>query len=871
MAVGSHLLLHQLWTDILRTRLLLGLWWVLLLLDLGGHLGWFRSMRLPQNSLDGFIDEFWSAWVVAIVVGTALLLLATVIVEDSPARAGGFLKTRPMPATALWLAKGLYVVVGLAIPAAVQEAVHLAACGWGAGTVLQGALERWVLLLMACGAIGGFVALWGSLRECALGILAGLGGYAVGLGVLLLLWIVGRRVREIDDVGAGEFVVWLFLLMIGLPALAAFGARRGWSVGQRAWRVAGLTVLVMTVGGLCPKFPVGAGAGAARSRAGTPPASELRVPSRSIQIRTVRTTAMPFNSESAGQAGRTSFAIDLAPRFDAMPAGASVVWRPLSLRVTGVSGRSVEGHVLPFRGASWALPPAVRDTRIPDTRVLASLVGPGTIFRNVGLSGVVPGEPESALQVGILDVGAGGIPRDELVYLECTLAGDLHAWEPLADLPLEQGATFRDHAGSWTVLSWRRVDFWTEVLLRVEHLQLALSRDPRTARSRFWHFQYAFVLVQPELREAALPWHPPWPMVQRAWYTASPQQLFLAQFPTANPPVTPWTDGDLRNGRLRIFRKAGSGTITREWQSPPFRFRASPASGPPAPARSDTPLSLEELRRRIAALPEPTSSSSRAEVGRYLFDVLTLAETALPTRLPYEDPIIERLARLVPAHLPLFLEGARPDASSCSYVLLEALKRGTPADQKEAIFEALADNPYLREVVVRRGWFQEARPAFRKLWEAPGPLPWVARGDILEFRDPASYPRLIEEFEADPSLDFYESLRDLPGIKDQLESALERLWVERRRDFAGALSGAWRLSVLMRAGRQEALEEALRLWWRLAADERASQVALVEALRDNIASLPPTSPNEASLAEWLEGKRPEVFRFDPVLRHFVTP
>jgi len=721
-------------------------------------------------------------------------------------------------------------------------------------------------MLAALGALGGFVALWASLRECALGILAGLGGYCAGLGVLLLLWALGWNSREIDDVGTGEVLVWLALLMVGLPALAAWSARHGWSPSRRAWHVAGWTVFVMLLGALCPPFWADTGRTVPEAALRTASGGTRRIPLRSIEIRAVGTASFRTGAHSAGPPDQMTFAVGLKPQPEAVLAGAAVTWRPLSLRLTRDSGRSVEGQVSPHRKARRTV---VLDTRLPDTRLLADLLGPGTMFRN---SPSAPEETKPALEMGMLDTSAVEAVRNEPVRLDCTLAGDLHTWEPLADLPLAPDASFRDRAGSWTVLSCRRDESRTEVLLRVAHLQLLLSSDRREARSRFWHYQYVFVLVQPDRREAALPFYPPWPMAQRAWYTASPQQLFLAQFPTSDPDdVAPWSDDDLRRARLRIFRKVYGGAISQECQSPPLRFRPTPASAPPAPARSDTPLSFEELRRRIAALPEPSAASSRAEVGRYLFDVLTLLETALPNRLPYQDPIVERLARLVPAHLALFLEGARPDASSASYVFLEALARGTPADQKEAIYAALPDNPHLRNVLVRRGWLEAAHPAFRKLWESPGALPGITRHTILELRDPASYPRLLEEFVADPSLDFYEALRGLPGIKDQLQAALDRLWAERPRDYASALSGASRLSVLMRAGRLEALEEASRLWSRLTPDRRAHQTPLIEALRDNIASLPSTSPDEAALARWLEGKHADAFRFDPSLRRFVTP
>ena len=142
------------------------------------------------------------------------------------------------------------------------------------------------------------------------------------------------------------------------------------------------------------------------------------------------------------------------------------------------------------------------------------------------------------------------------------------------------------------------------------------------------------------------------------------------------------------------------------------------------------------------------------------------------------------------------------------------------------------------------------------------------------FQDPQTYPRLLEELEAHPSLYLYELLRRLPGIAPALDASVARLWRSRPPVAAcwdGGSAGNASVAVALRHGRAEALGEAYRRLAFYPPERESGSDSLLEALRPNLVTDMPvgTRRDDDVLVAWLKKHRPEDYRYDAARRRFV--
>jgi hypothetical protein len=273
----------------------------------------------------------------------------------------------------------------------------------------------------------------------------------------------------------------------------------------------------------------------------------------------------------------------------------------------------------------------------------------------------------------------------------------------------------------------------------------------------------------------------------------------------------------------------------------------------------------------MAALTPPPVEAPRQEVGRYLYEVLHLTQ-AKSLMLEPDHPLVQVLAAYAPRHLDLFLDGLQA-SDSPSYVFLAALTAGLTEEQKPALIARLPQQPRLIEVICRRGWIDEARDSLYMLLNQAGPLDRSVLAAVAWFRDPQTYPRLLDELESHPDLTTYHLLRRLPGIEAALDASVARLWERHPPVISGwgEMEAAARLSVALRHGHAEALREAYR---RLAVGSAAPlrvHEALLSALQENLVSgVPITWPSGyEAFAAWLLRHRPEDFLYDAGRRRFV--
>jgi hypothetical protein len=140
-------------------RGLLGYWWGLLAADLLLNL-WLPGHTEFQRGGGAFPAEMISflwGWVRLLLWAGALLLPLAAVFADSPIRENGFLRTRPVPRSAILGGKALFIGLCLLTPAVLRELLHLGLAGAGVGGEFYGAGERLLFvgpLTLAAGVFG---------------------------------------------------------------------------------------------------------------------------------------------------------------------------------------------------------------------------------------------------------------------------------------------------------------------------------------------------------------------------------------------------------------------------------------------------------------------------------------------------------------------------------------------------------------------------------------------------------------------------------------------------------------------------------------------------------------------------------------------
>jgi hypothetical protein len=337
----------------------------------------------------------------------------------------------------------------------------------------------------------------------------------------------------------------------------------------------------------------------------------------------------------------------------------------------------------------------------------------------------------------------------------------------------------------------------------------------------------------------------------------------------------PLSAEEIRQSRLLIFEKIWLGTVPAHWQSPGLVISermSAQAVAPPDDRRGG--LSRNEEHRRLAELPVPGPQAARAEVCRYLLQAVPILDNLHPDQCP-DEAAITQLAALVPEHLAVLLEGLPAMEGPAKTCVIQAIRRGAGESQRTQIGAALQNNPDLIEVLVQRGWLAGSRDDLYKLLDAPKPLTLATLRAVASQADPATYPRLLKEFEAQPREEVYDLLHPLPGLAGPLDASVARLWQNHEPFlFAGLRDFQTLLTLALHAGNRDALQFAYRLLGdlRSSKDGGMDQNALAQTFRetvklDGVSSGEET--NDQRVLDWMRQHEPDAFVFDPVRQRFV--
>jgi len=867
---------HQFRKDLRQFRILLLVWFLMLLLDLSVNLGWLGVGAAPNWQNGEYRSELFDFQV---FMQTAFrwvlffLIPSVVVLADSPGRREGFLRTRPLPGRNLFWAKALFVVTLVLVPALLQELIYLSASGVSAGYVLHGVLERLLYALPMVTIAAAFASLWRNYARWAAGAAIALVGTLLCLSLLNILCLLTGHLDAFDhlsDAATGSrTLAGLYFFSLAATAVAVGHARRTWGAAGRWLGIAAAILVYLTTitcwpqdfFKLVPADPV-----AARSVAAQSP---FDVPLQQIQL---------GRSFDQHWLDRLDFWVNVTPQITNSIAPNLIEWSGRQVQLANAAGQTFTPDRPPGISSSrqsYGNPPST------DLNIWAGLLPKEAIF--LLSPSTLPAGASTSLGEFHLDARAAWLRGP--VTLHARLEGRVYRWDKVAELAVNTPATVKDPYGAWTMVAFHPVikhqngsQTPVAVLLKRSQIGFATATDARTAAFQNGpRERYDFVLYQPGRNLVLVP-DSSYPAATRAGDTALEQYWLNLSFSQRFGATKSFTPEEWAECQLLIFQRTWLGTVPADWQSPGLVINdllaPADASQQAGSAAGQGVLPLGEVRRRLAELPVPGPAASRVEVGHYLFQVALLLN-ANNTSYTLGEAASSRLASLAPDHLEVLLAGLSAIGNPAKTTLLQAINSGVTESQKARIIAALPENPDLLEVVLNRGWEADAHDAIYKLMASPQPLSYQAIQAIASFHDPATYPRLLAAFEAAPGREVYDLLRTLPGLAQPLSEAVARQW----QNPVHFLSGNGQevdeqaLSLGLHTGSMEALRFAYRMLAETEPGDDSSLIVwpLAQSFFGNVRMDGLKIQDRQShpkVLDWMRQYKPEDFVFDPVRQCF---
>ncbi|MBC8096865.1 MAG: hypothetical protein H7Y43_13745 [Akkermansiaceae bacterium] len=854
------LVFHHFKKDVRQFRIFLAIWLGLLLLDLAVNLSWVGNPELSPSGRFDSASNSWTGLLPVVLWALTAILPSLVVLADSPARHEGFLSTRPMPRRDLFLAKILYIVALLVVPWALAEMAHLTLQGLPAWAILRGTFERLLISLPVAVGFAAFAALWpGTARWVrALGTLVGV--YVLtGMTFSLLMNVL--HLPDLPSPTTSGIFVWAYLFVLTLVLLAAWHSRshRGWK-----FRWGGLVVCLALswFGGTMWKGEF------FRLQPENPQAAQAVFSQSGFEIST--RNILLSSEQSPDENAPVRFQVLLTPKTKLLPAAHVIEWSGKDARLLRPTGGVIprDGKFYPrhlFFGNPWNATHTMEELT-----AWASEFPEGVLFRQFNFNNGSSSFPNARLDLPRFKVPENAGERAESLNLEADFDAQVFQWRKIADLPLTPGVVSKDAFGSWKIISGQTIIPQPNAHLFVERHQIELltATDSRCSSFNYGPLSRMVLAVyDPETRIVWLPDHS-YNTVKRGSHTGLTRHFINFYLNERQP----FTAAELSRCRLVVLEKTWVGSVPKKWQSPAFTLdeKLSPAYA--NGFNNTASLPREEFSRRIAALQAPAPNAPRREVSLYLLKFLQLVD-AHRISLDPRDPEIAKLGEYVPEHLDLLLDGLPAMNRPSKRAVLAALRVSATEQQKSAILAALRSEPELAEILLARGWLNDARAEVYQLATSSRSLPFAALQAIASFRDPQTYPRLLEAFETEPS-EKLDDLLHLLGLSEQAAPIVERAWRKEslvlRQDGAHINWSAFTLA--MSHGQTNALQFA----YRLLNDPEVNQTHWAESLHDVLRKTiwMPDLNMEAghssdSVFAWMRQHRPEDFVFHPVRRQFV--
>lgn len=809
-----------------------------------------------------FLLDLISGLLVFAIYIMTFLLPSLVGLADSPSAEEGFLSTRPIKRKHAVTAKFLCVTVWIVVPLILQETIHLLAVTRDLGLTWQGGLDRLFYMAAIAYAALFFAMLWPHSRVWMPLLIGWIGIYiAAGMvtfaGIILAARLFNWRFHIDMDHARMWQAIWV--MTVGLFWLGRVHSKRVLSIRGRMGWVAAICILAHLCGyafSILNPFP-----------------PEGQQPERVTQM------VSKSNVEYPGTYLDGQFLLnDTSPKKPLLQLG-------IAPELTGLP----EDWLVEWRNPRCHLV-------LPDGTIIPSRQRPPSSGRHVysshsvysqsqaDMESILPFFPDDVTFQSSTSMRQSGqgmfavfdtIPESsgESLKMDWEVDGFVFQWVKLGEMSLVRDAEFRDETGSCRVLTGiPNHSGGISLVIERKQLWFMTSQEPLLNKSIRWpNDRFQFMLYFPDSKWVVLPEPYYSTLAVRGDNTSYVSGVFRLDFYQTNPMNLDFTFPSTGDVRLIVFSKNFMGQETIRSTTPAFTMESFQHNENNIHSMETDSISLEVFRERLKNLKRPEPLSDRRELALFIYEVCKLIEQK-KEYVTDHHPLVLEVSTYVATHPEVFLDGLKVAQHYSARFLSACLSRGLQEKDKDLVIDRLRQSDRLAEIVIERGWMEDARETLYDIIQGPRQVGWNIMRCVAWFEDPATYPAMLETLKEHPTIPLFELVQSLDIPEQDLDEAVKHIWQNRLRTFDHAQRSDNAFAIALKHGMREALEHGFHLLNLIKPPTREHAWGLIHPLRDAIvldALTPGMRHDDAQTLKVLEAIDPEDLVYDPILKKFV--
>ena len=804
---------------------------------------------------DGLGPGLFGTLTVYLLIGAVIVLISAVM-ADPLGNHQAFYRTRPIRMREIVGAKVLFLLAWIVIPITVSETIYLASNSMPLEFILFAVLERVLFITLFCLVMGAGITSFPDAKTAVRTVLLCIPVPFIGA----MVWNRLSQSLAISSLSPSSTSP-IGLLLLGAFALVIFVSFANYAAKHPIRQVTQVLPFLL-VGFSFPLFATSwqSGLGA------TEVINDDSAQPTEAEIRRANIKVSAFDHGIDPE--KVQIQVTTSPNTLYQP-GTVVEWNVSEMQLKDSQSktrsnafRRPSAHVFYRRLNS--------SHRGKEIEAIASHL-PQNIRLSHGSTGSWSNQPTATGSISI--TRAPGI-IDQPVSLNGSLRGRTFRWELVGEFPLQEDATLSSDQTSWRFLStrqWRHNNaFDVRLVWKRPALKLSRDQDWKDHGSDILA-RHEFLLVQETDNIGFTPESSYQTPVVGLLSGCEKSQVTLQYRHTEHhnlkiPKLVP------SRAKIMVFEKVFEREIELPWEVSHLRLVNHFQSNHHNNLKPAERLLRHEFVSRLEALGPVPLGKNRAVAGHYLYRVAKLVQ-ARDQWIPPSDPLAQKLAPLAQEHPLMFLDGLRNAHYRPAQMLESCLQQGLTEEQRKIVIERLPKQPQLADLVVARGWIEDARDAFRQLAHEHSRLPISAVQALVLLEEESVYPLLIADFQQNPTLGYYDALHTLPDLESELDRVVRKQWSRRPRVFSHRTNQQELYSIALRHGIREAMTEICQLLTWVPVDDFSYGYGISRAIQENVDlnEIPRNERNDTErVLTWVRQQDPASFQYDPGRRLFFS-
>ena len=787
------------------------------------------------------------------LVGAAALALIPAVMSDSLGNHQAFYRTRPIRLREIVTAKILFLFIWIVIPACMTETVYLVYHSLPASFIAAAIGERFLYLVVFGVAIGAAATSFPSTNAALKNYLS-----CVPIpfaGAYVWAWTGSKlNLPELTPSVASP----IGLLFMGLT-IAIGCSLYVWRATSRsdAWfyrwlPIAGLAFIV-------PLFS----ANWQSNLGGTKPHNPIALDTVSISPTGMKVTAFDHSADPA----KAQVQISLSPTSVVDP-GSVVEWAITDMTLKdSLSRRQSEGFRRPtgriFNRRSHS------SNRGQDIEAITSFLPRNVRFAHN------PGGNWSLSQTVTASLATVRSPMttDEPTHLQGEIRGRQFEWKLVGELAPREGSQLSSGQTEWRFLEIKRShDTALDLKIEWSRPSLKLSQNQSWRSNNAGPLTRHEFLIYQEDDQLAFAAESVYQSQDIGMLSGYRRSVATLQFRQTSDPTFRVPSIDPSKAKILVFEKIFRNEVTLAWEKQNIRLAHQFQANSNNSLRPPEKLPRSEFEARLRKLGPVPIGSTRTQAGRYLYEVIKLVQ-ARDQWIQPNDRLAIKLAPLAHEHPEMFLDGLRNAHHRAAQLLASTLQQGIAEDQKHLIIERLSRQPNLANLVLARNWIEPAREALITLAKERESLPISAIRSLVLLNESKVYEAILNDFQKHPTLEFYDALRTLPSIEEELNLRVQSIWNTRPKAFSHRHNSQSLYSIALRHGMREPIDEIFQILRWIEPKDYSQGYNISRAIQENVdlSEIPRYQRNDSSeVLAWLIKQKPEWFQYDPSRRLFYV-